>query len=139
MDLFIVIPLMLVASDSIDAIDERTPASKLESLRATIVLVAKGLYTQRRNHYLASALFRVVRGQTRPVEVALFRTIMNVDEAAAIDNPVMTQTIRSSWPVSVVKKKEDLDSYILTNLVENYGHLNVSEDSKEKLVETRHQ
>ena len=77
MDLFIVIPLMLAASDCIDAIDERTPASKLESLRSTLILVTKGLRSQRRKHYLAEALFQVIRGRMRPPEVALFRGIMN--------------------------------------------------------------
>lgn len=57
MDLFIVIPLMLSAYDCIDAIDEQTPATELESLQSTLILVAKGLYNQRRNHYLAEALF----------------------------------------------------------------------------------
>ncbi len=39
----------------------------------------------------------------------------------------MVQTVRSHWPVSVVRKKEDLESHILTNLVENYAHLNIEE------------
>src|ERR1700760_3508757 len=59
MDLFIVIPLMLAASDCLDAINERTPAYKLESLRSTLLLVGKGLYHQRKNHYLAEHCFEL--------------------------------------------------------------------------------
>jgi len=132
MDLFIVIPLMLAASDCIDAINEQTPASELESLRSTLVLVTKGLYTQRRNHYLAEALFRVIRGRMRPPEVALFRGILDMDGDQVVDKPDMAQTVRSSWPVSVVKKKDDVDAYILTNLVENYAHLNVENERPEE-------
>lgn len=131
MDLFIVIPLMLAASDCIEAIDERTPPSELESLRSTLILATKGLHAQRRNHYLAEALFRVIRGQMRPSEVSLFRGIMNVDEDEAAEKPDMAQPVRSHWPVSVVKKKGDMDSYILKNLVENYAHLNIDETPEE--------
>lgn len=135
MDLFIVIPLMLTASDCIEAINERTPASELETLRSTLILVAKGLYTQRRNHYLAEALFRVIRGRMLPPEVALFRGIINIEGDQADEKPDMAQAVRSHWPVSVVKKKDDLNSYILTNLVENYAHLNIAEEgAKEGLM-----
>ena len=134
MDLFIVIPLMLAASECLDAINEQTPASQLEVLRSTLILVAKGLYNQRRNHYLAEALFRVIRGRMRPSEVALFKGIMNMDEAEEVEKPDMAQTVRSHWPVRVVKKKEDLDSHILTKLVENYAHLNIDDPPKEEAV-----
>lgn len=127
MDLFIVIPLVLAAYDCLDLINEHTPASELESLRSTLILVAGGLYAQRQNHYLAEALFRVVRGRMRPVEISLFKGIMNVDEVD--ESPDMEQQIRSHWPVTVVKKKEELDSYVLANLVENYAHLNVQGES----------
>lgn len=36
----------------------------------------------------------------------------------------MVQAVRSHWPVSIVRK-EDIDSYTLTNLVERYANLNV--------------
>jgi hypothetical protein len=137
MDLFIVIPLMLAASDCIDAINEQTPPAEREALRSTLILVAKGLYTQRRNHYLAEALFRVIRGRMLPPEVALFRGIINVDGDQADENPDMAQAVRSHWPVSVVKKKDEVDSYILTNLVENYAHLNVDEESAKDGSATR--
>lgn len=133
MDLFIVIPLMLLASDCIEAlgaVNQQTPASNIESLRSTLILVAKGLYNQRQNHYLAEALFRVIRGRMHPNEIALFRGLMNIDEGEADKESDMAQAVRSHWPVSVVKKKGDLDSHILTNLVENYAHLNMDEDSK---------
>src|SRR5690242_3019019 len=95
MDLFIAIPLMLTASDCINTINEQTPASELESLRSTLILVTMGLYTQRRNHYLARALFRVVRGRMRPAEVALFRGTINMERDEADDKPTMVQSVRS--------------------------------------------
>lgn len=127
MDLFLVVPLMMAASDCLEAIDRGTTGRDLEVLRSTLILVAKGLYNQRRNHYLAEALFRVIRGRMRPSEVALLKDTMSLDEREWDERRDMVQAVRSQWPVSVVKKKEDLDSHILTNLVENYGHLNVED------------
>ena len=42
MDLFICIPLVLSGYKCLDAIDEQTPASQLEDLRSTLILVAQG-------------------------------------------------------------------------------------------------
>jgi len=124
MDLFIVIPLMLTASECLDVIGDQTTAAQLETLRSTLVLAAKGLGSQRRNHYLAEALFRVVRGRMRPQEAALLRETMEPEEEESEEKKSLMQSVRSHWPVSVVKKKEELDSHILTTLVESYGHLN---------------
>lgn len=130
MDLFIVIPLMVAASECLESIGEFTPADKVDSLRSTLILVTKGLHTQSRNHYLAEALYRVVRGRMSPAEVALFRTTTKIHEDDAYEEPKMAQAIRSHWPVSVVKKKEDMPSRILKNLVERYAHLNTEDDRK---------
>ncbi|RFU81944.1 c6 transcription factor [Trichoderma arundinaceum] len=127
MDLFLVIPLMLTGSDCIDSINEQTPQSQLETLRSTLMLVATGLYSQRRNHYLAEALFRVIRGRMRPPEVSLLRDTMSINEKEWDDRRDMVQAVRSHWPVSVIKKKEDVDFHNLTNLVENYAHLNIED------------
>lgn len=129
MDLFIVIPLMLAGYECIDAIDEQTSGPRLEVLRSTLILIAKGLYHQRRNHYLAEALFRVIRGRMRAEELALLKNTMRLDEDEEDERREMAQAVRSHWPVSVVRKKEDMDSHILRNLVETYAHLNVEEGS----------
>jgi hypothetical protein len=47
MDLFLVIPLMVAGFECIGAMDEQTPVTKLETLRSTLILVAKGLSNQR--------------------------------------------------------------------------------------------
>ncbi|PVH97901.1 hypothetical protein DM02DRAFT_630684 [Periconia macrospinosa] len=132
-DLYLVIPLIIEASQCMDAIenvDEHMPAHKLEALRSTLILVAKGLHSQRRNLYLAEALFRVVRGRMRPAEVALFRGLLNVDERIADEKPDMAQEIRSHWPVSIVKKKEDINVLMLNNLLENYAGLNLEGEGR---------
>lgn len=98
-------------------------------IRSTLILVVMGLFTQRKNHYLANALFHVIRGRMRPVEVALFRSIGNVDAEQIDGRSHMAQAVRSHWPVSVVKKKEDVEKHVLKNLVESYAHLAVDTDS----------
>lgn len=132
MDLFIVIPLVMAGFKCIDAITDQTPEAKLQDLRSTLVLVVKGLYEQRRNHYLAEALYRVVRGRMRPQEVALLKETVDLgeDDDRAAGRQAMVQTVRSHWPVSIVRKDEDVDAYLLTNLVDNYAHLN-TEDTPE--------
>lgn len=119
MDLFVVIPLMLTGYDCIDAIGDQTPATELETLRSTLILIAQGLYSQRRNHYLAEALFRVIRGRMRPQELALLRGTMSLEEQEAVNELDDMQPVRSHWPVSVVKKQEDMDAHILKNLVKS--------------------
>jgi hypothetical protein len=130
MDLFIVIPLMIAGSDCIEAINEQTPGPKLEALRSTLILVAKGLYDQRRNHYLAEALYRVIRGRMRQSEAVLLKEVMDLknDEDEEEEKRPMVQAVRSHWPVTVVKRKEDMNSHTLTNLVESYAHLNTEEE-----------
>ncbi|KAH7147859.1 hypothetical protein DER46DRAFT_514185 [Fusarium sp. MPI-SDFR-AT-0072] len=127
MDLFIVIPLMVMGYDSIDAIKEDTPTEEIELLRSTLILIAQGLYYQRRNHYLAQALFTVIRGKMRPQEIGLLKSSMALDKYETDPEPEMAVAVRSHWPVSVVKKHEDMESHILTNLVENFGRVNVEE------------
>jgi hypothetical protein len=127
MDLFIVVPLMVVGYESIDAIKEDTSAEEIEVLRSTLILIAQGLYYQRKNHYLAQALFKVIRGKMRPQEIPLLKSSMALDRYVADPEPEMAVAVRSHWPVSVVKKPEDMTSHILTNLVENYGRVNVEE------------
>jgi len=129
MDLFIVIPLMLSASDCVDALDvanTQTPPEELEYLRSTLILVAMGLFTQRKNHYLANALFHVIRGRMRPADVALFRSVGNINAKVLHGKPDMTVAVRSHWPVSVVKNEEK-DKLVLKNLVDSYAHLNVED------------
>ncbi|KAK7973482.1 hypothetical protein PG988_007616 [Apiospora saccharicola] len=137
MDLFIVIPLVNAGFHIIDDINHHqihSPSQnpsispeKLEVLRSTLILIAKGLHSQRSNHYLAEALFRVVRGRMRLQEASLLKTTLRFDEGEEERKSAMVQTVRSHWPVSVVKKKEDLDDHILGNLVENYAHLNTED------------
>ncbi|KAF4445635.1 hypothetical protein F53441_10635 [Fusarium austroafricanum] len=127
MDLFIVIPLMLIGYDCIDDIKEDTSKEQIESLQSTLILIAHGLYSQRRNHYLAQALFRVIRGRMRPQEIGLLKNSMALEKYEVDPEPEMAVAVRSHWPVSVVKKQEDMESHILTNLIETYGSLNVEE------------
>lgn len=136
MDLFIVIPLMLSASDCVDAIDSHCASNAyassdtLDDIRSMLILVVMGLFTQRKNHYLANALFHVIRGRMRPQEVALFRAVGNIDADQIDGKAHMAQAVRSHWPVSVVRRKDEVDKHILNNLVENYAHLSVEESAE---------
>lgn len=129
MDLFIVIPLMIIGYDSLGAINDDTPPSEIEALRAVLILVAQGLYHQRRNHYLAQALFRVIRGSMRPQEIGLLKSSMALEAGDIDQEPELAVAVRSQWPVSVVKRKEDLKFRVLTNLVESFGYMNVEEET----------
>ena len=121
MDLFIVIPLVLTGFACVDAIGKQTPGPKLEVLRSTLILIAQGLYNQRRNHYLAEALYRVILGRMRSEEVALLKAVTINDKFESNKTQALMQVVRSQWPVSVVKRKEDVGLYMLTNLVEQYA------------------
>ncbi|KAK6216360.1 n19m, NADH-ubiquinone oxidoreductase 9.5 kDa subunit [Pestalotiopsis sp. IQ-011] len=126
MDLFICIPLILVAFKCVDAINEYTPASQLQELRSTLILVAKGLSSQRRNHYLSEALFRVIRGRMGAQEASILKGVLSLDDKGPREKKrAPMQTVRSAWTVSVVKE----DTQVLNNLVENYAHLNLDDQT----------
>lgn len=127
MDLFVVIPLMVIGYDCIDTINNDMPAAEVEHLRATLVLIAQGLYNQRRNHYLAQALFRVIRGKMRPQEIGLLKRSMALELGDIDQEPELAVAVRSQWPVSVVKKHEDIKSHVLTNLIEDFGDMYVQD------------
>ncbi|KAI9148245.1 Dehydrogenase orsE [Paramyrothecium foliicola] len=110
MDLFIVIPCMLTANECVEAINEQTPETELRDLQSTLLLMAKGLYSQRRNHYLAEALFHVIRGRMRQQEISLLMHSMNLNEDEFNRKQSLIQTVRSSWPVTVIKKREEKDA-----------------------------
>ncbi|KAG5956742.1 hypothetical protein E4U58_006433 [Claviceps cyperi] len=127
MDLFIATPLMLIASECVERIQESTPLIELEleALRSILILAAKGLYAQRRNHYLAKILFRVIRGRMRESELALLKKVVHVDDDEIDAECDLVQAERSHLPVTVTKKKENVDAHILKNLVENYEGLDI--------------
>ena len=63
----------------------------------------------------------------RVQEANLLKNTIKFDEDEADHKQAMVQAVRSHWPVSVVRKKKDLDSHGLKNLVQKYAHLNVDE------------
>ncbi|KAF4773633.1 hypothetical protein HER10_EVM0002711 [Colletotrichum scovillei] len=131
MDLFIVIPLMVIGLDCIDLIQsEPQPLDHdLETLRSTLFLVVNGLGNQSHNHFLANALFRVIRGRMRQQELTLLRDTVNESELPDNREKALAQAVRSHWPVGIVKADDDEESHILTHLVETYGALNINASS----------
>lgn len=65
----------------------------------------------------------------RPQEVALLKETVGIgeDDDNTAGRQAMGQIVRSHWPVSIVRKDEDMDSYLLTKLVDNYAHLNIED------------
>lgn len=117
MDLFTVVPLMLTVWECIEAINETPPGStSVETLRSTLLLAAKGLHDQQHTHYLAKALYSVISGRLPSAEAALLQQTIgasNVEEA--LEEEDMKPPIRCRWPGSVVKKKQEMNSYIFSN------------------------
>lgn len=67
----------------------------------------------------------------RPQEVALLKETVDLEENddKTAGRQAMVQTVRSHRPVSIVRKDKEVDSYLLTNLVDNYAHLNIEDSS----------
>ncbi|KAG5932622.1 hypothetical protein E4U53_001242 [Claviceps sorghi] len=125
MDLFIVHPLMLLALECVETVHETTSPNQLEALRSLLILTVKGLYEQRRNHYLAKALFRVIRGRMREAEVALLKGAVHVDDDEIDAQCDLVQAVRSHLPVSLKRKNKNMDAHTLKNLVEDYVGLSI--------------
>ncbi|RGP76742.1 hypothetical protein FLONG3_5182 [Fusarium longipes] len=129
MDLFIAIPIMMIGYETINVINDDTPTDKIESLRATLILAAQGLYHQRRNYYLAQVLFRVIRGKMRPQEIGLLETSMAIKLGDVDRESELAVAVRSQWPVTNVKKQEEINPHVLNNLVNSFGDMSVEEDT----------
>ncbi|KAF0638647.1 hypothetical protein FPSE5266_04706 [Fusarium pseudograminearum] len=125
MDLFMVIPLVMIGFESANLINHETPADEIESLRAILILVAQGLYHQRRNHYLAQVLFRVIRGKMRKQEIGLLESSMALGLGDVDRDSELAVAVRSEWPVTTVKKQEEIESRVLSNLVKSFGDMSV--------------
>jgi hypothetical protein len=128
MDLFIVIPLILMSYEALDSINNSTAPDELEHLRSMLLLGAKGLYLQRRNHYLSEALYRVVRSRMGKEEIKLLKFAVDLDDGEPEAKKALVQSIRSQWPISVAKRKEEVDEHKLKNLVERIVLLDVDDD-----------
>lgn len=119
MDLFIVIPLIYAGFKCLEAISDQTSEADLHLMRSTLMLVVSGLYQQRKNHYLAETLYRVVRARMRREESILTKETLELKDEESEGILSLKHAVRSHWPVSIVKRKEDLDAHILANLVED--------------------
>ena len=128
MDIFVVIPLISITLDCIDDLESQAPSANVETLRSTITLATKGIYDQRQNVYIAEALFRVIQGRMRSSELALLKGMMSLNEDESSHQKHMMQVIRSKWPVTIVKKSEDLGSSVLNKLLETYAMVSADED-----------
>lgn len=116
---FLCQPLALIGFRCLEAIKRQDRADELEAIRSTLFLVAKGLREQSQSHYLAETLFRVIKGQMRPEEASLLGTIADIIDVADEGRNVQMRKVRSQWPVSIVVMPENLESSMLTRLVEN--------------------
>lgn len=55
----------------------------------------------------------------RPEESILTKETLELKGEESEGMLIRKQAVRSHWPVSIVKRKEDSDAHILTNLVED--------------------
>ena len=115
MDIHINISLIFAGTMCLDAIQEQSQGLEMESLRATLILCATGLYYQRRNNYSAHALYSALRPRMRPEEVLLLKQVPDLqdDERALI----LQQKTRSKWLENVVKTNADIDNAVQNSLI----------------------
>ena len=115
MDIHIIISLIFAGIRCLDAIEQQPEGLATESLRSTLVLCATGLYHQRRNNYLAHALYSMLRARMHPEEVALLKQVPDLqgDEQAL----TLRQATRSKWLATVIKTKTKLDCDVQNSLV----------------------
>jgi hypothetical protein len=125
MDLFIAIPLMMIGYESLNLINDNTPADEIESIRATVILVAQGLYYQRRHYYLAQVLFRVIRGRMRQQDIGLLERSMALKLGDVDRDLELAVAVRSQWPVTNVKKQKEIKPHVLSNIINGFGDMNI--------------
>lgn len=122
MDLFLVVPLSYLGLQSLEAVRAQPSQRELDVLRSTLILAVHGLFLQKQNYYLAEALSRVFQAKMRPEEAQLAQQALMLSEGDDGDETKgLKEKIRSYWPVSIVKRKEDLNAHMLANLVGELG------------------
>ena len=88
LDLFIVMPLMLTGFRCVDAIRQGAFQQELETLRSARILVAQGLHRQRRNHYLVSALFKILHERMNPTEITILKNTISLNDLEEYESQV---------------------------------------------------
>lgn len=81
-------------------------SSTYEAIRSTLVLCAKGLWEQGRNHYVAEVVFRLFKHCLSIDDVLLVEEIIEVEES---DSRLghMVQEIRSLWPIGIFSMADE--------------------------------
>ena len=102
----------------------RTGPGELESVRSTVVLIAKGLHDQSRNCYLAEIVFRIMKRNMGADSLYLLKgvDIGDEDEEAAMR---MAEQVYSSWPIDVQAIDENADKQRIENLIRKTDRLRV--------------
>lgn len=110
MDIHITISLIFAGTSCLDALHLGPQEYEIESLRSTLILCATGLYHQRRNNYLAHALYSALRARMRSEEVRLLKQVTDLkDDEEALS---LRQVIRSKWIGTVVKSIDSVGNSV---------------------------
>jgi len=106
------------------------PSSR--TLRSTLILCAKGLYSQGQSYHLAVPVYRALRDRMKPSDVDLLRTYVTAKgDRDDSDQPLMMHYMESQWPVPIIKLNEDPKMGILERLVSNTAKMTLGTVSSE--------
>jgi hypothetical protein len=90
---------------------------ELDDARSTLLLAAKGLNEQGKNHYLAYVLFRVLVQEMDPADVNIMKTFLSLRRDDSEADRLRTKHVHAQYPVNVQRLGDDPDSQRLCNLV----------------------
>lgn len=98
------------------------PSNK--TLRSTLILCAKGLYSQGQNYHLAVPVYRALRERMKKDDVDLLQTFVTAGENDA-DQPLMMQFIQSQWPVPIIKLSDNPKTGSISEVVNDYRSMSL--------------
>ncbi|KAF2475141.1 uncharacterized protein BDR25DRAFT_381964 [Lindgomyces ingoldianus] len=124
------IPLAYSALSQIFNADSTTPLARLNALRSTLVLCAKGIGDQGQSFYIAKAVFRMIREKMRPEDHRLMNRFAQSKELEDVE-PLISHHVQSQWPMPIIRVDRNPSTNDFEELVKEYKKLSMEGEDEE--------
>lgn len=116
------VALSLMSIAELKALASSSTTSSLaaiDDIRATLILAAKGLHDQGRNHYVSQTIYRITENQMSPDDAKLMWKFVGVRKEGS-EAEQLRATLKSKLPVNIVKITEDPETQRLGDMIKKF-------------------
>ncbi|PWI65209.1 hypothetical protein PCL_07259 [Purpureocillium lilacinum] len=118
--LFVLPTLVLASSENMAQVGKDVEIRN--AFRSALVLGMKGLYDQGKHSHMAAAIYRLLRNQLSPGDMAVLREYghwYSLDE----EKPLIVEHVRSQWPLAIIGRDINPEALSLQTLACTYSGL----------------